>query len=209
MEQIPHHPPSPHTTHSSATHVPAPAPQEELPSENIVVSARFLKILGGLFFVVVLFGGALTYFKAKLDDIPKNYEECVKRTGSRLQKSQPDICITLEGNYFIQPLTDHNGNPIIIIPTPIVDEPSPTPDPLLIAPSPTSSDLLSCKRVGCSGQLCLDINSEDVITTCEFRAEYACYQEAPCERQPDGLCGFTPSLALTTCLQEKQTTVGF
>jgi hypothetical protein len=39
-----------------------------------------------------------------------------------------------------------------------------------------------------------------VATTCEFRPEYACYQRATCERQPDGTCGFTPTPELTKCL---------
>jgi hypothetical protein len=38
------------------------------------------------------------------------------------------------------------------------------------------------------------------MTTCEFRAEYACYREATCERQPDGACGWTPTDTLTACL---------
>lgn len=54
-----------------------------------------------------------------------------------------------------------------------------------------------CKRTGCSGQVCAD---EDVITTCEYRPEYACYKDAACERQADGKCGWTPSAPLTVCL---------
>jgi hypothetical protein len=55
----------------------------------------------------------------------------------------------------------------------------------------------NCFKTGCSGHVCAD---QDVITTCEFRPEYACYQAATCERQPDGRCGFTPSPALSACL---------
>lgn len=168
--------------------------QEEKAPENIIVSVKFLKVLGTLIFLVVLFGGALSYFKGKLDDIPKTYDECVKRTGSRLQESMPAICISLEGNYFIQPLTDENGVPLFLTPTPIVG---------VNTPVPTQPQPKQCKRAGCSGQLCLDITAEDVLTTCEFRAEYTCYQSAPCEVQPSGECGFTDSPALQTCLQEK------
>lgn len=57
-----------------------------------------------------------------------------------------------------------------------------------------------CRKTGCSGQVCAD---EDVITTCEFREEYACYQDATCERQPGGACGWTPSAKLTACLASK------
>jgi eight-cysteine-cluster-containing protein len=52
-------------------------------------------------------------------------------------------------------------------------------------------------RTGCSGQICA---SEDVITTCEWREEYACYDTATCETQADGRCGWTPTAELDACL---------
>jgi hypothetical protein len=54
-----------------------------------------------------------------------------------------------------------------------------------------------CRPTGCSGQVCAD---EDVITTCEFRPEYACYRDATCERQADGRCGWTMTTELRSCL---------
>jgi hypothetical protein len=57
--------------------------------------------------------------------------------------------------------------------------------------------LPSCKKTGCSGQVCSD---QDVITTCEFQPDYACYQQAECKRQSNGQCGFTQTTALQTCL---------
>jgi hypothetical protein len=54
-----------------------------------------------------------------------------------------------------------------------------------------------CKRSGCSGQVCADA---DVITTCEWRPEYACYKSARCERQANGNCGFTMTPELKSCL---------
>jgi hypothetical protein len=80
---------------------------------------------------------------------------------------------------------------------PPTEEPAPAPEP---APSPepkgTTAD--GCRRTGCSGQICAD---EDMVSTCEYRQEYACYKDAACERQPDGKCGWTPSAALTACLE--------
>lgn len=58
----------------------------------------------------------------------------------------------------------------------------------------------SCYVGGCSGQICSD--QEGVISTCEWREEYACYQSATCERQPDGLCGWTPTAELDACLAQ-------
>ena len=65
-----------------------------------------------------------------------------------------------------------------------------------------------CVRGGCSGQLCGETAQ---YSTCEWREEYACYQQATCERQADGLCGFTQDAALQSCLaatQEPETPEG-
>jgi hypothetical protein len=55
----------------------------------------------------------------------------------------------------------------------------------------------TCKKTGCSSQLCSD---QDVITTCDWKPEYACYATATCEVQADGNCGWTMSDALKACL---------
>lgn len=57
-----------------------------------------------------------------------------------------------------------------------------------------------CRKTGCSGQICSDI---DLITTCEFRQEYTCYQSARCERQATGECGFTQTSELSNCLAQR------
>lgn len=62
------------------------------------------------------------------------------------------------------------------------------------------SAMKPCIKTGCSSQVCAD---HDVITTCEFRPEYACYKKAACERQADGNCGFTKTRELTECLGRK------
>jgi hypothetical protein len=59
------------------------------------------------------------------------------------------------------------------------------------------ADAAPCVRSGCSGQICAE---KSMITTCDWRPEYACYQAAKCERQADGACGFTQTPALATCL---------
>jgi glucose/arabinose dehydrogenase len=58
-----------------------------------------------------------------------------------------------------------------------------------------------CRRTGCSGQFCSD---REIISTCEFKEEYACYREATCERQGDGECGWTESPQLLECLGAAQ-----
>jgi eight-cysteine-cluster-containing protein len=54
-----------------------------------------------------------------------------------------------------------------------------------------------CRPTGCSGQICAD---HAVVTTCEWREEYACYRLSRCERQADGGCAWVPTPELAACL---------
>jgi len=55
-----------------------------------------------------------------------------------------------------------------------------------------------CYRGGCSSQICSD--QPDMVSTCEYREEYACYQSSTCERQANGQCGWTKTPELLACL---------
>lgn len=68
------------------------------------------------------------------------------------------------------------------------------------APAEPPSSQGACYVGGCSGQLCSD--QPDMMSTCEWREAYACYQDAACERQADGQCGWTESAELQACLAE-------
>ena len=63
---------------------------------------------------------------------------------------------------------------------------------------PLSREEWPCIKTGCSGQICSD---DDIITTCEFREEYACYKTAVCERGQDGKCGWRDTKELSMCLK--------
>ena len=63
------------------------------------------------------------------------------------------------------------------------------------APAPAGD----CIKTGCSGTVCAEAGN-DVVTTCEFKEEYACYRTATCEKQADGNCGWTQNDALKACL---------
>lgn len=79
--------------------------------------------------------------------------------------------------------------------------------PILFGDSPKEAEEVietgrergGCMITGCSGQIC---GENDVITTCEYRPEYACYESAVCERQGDGQCGWSLTAAVGRCLQE-------
>ncbi len=82
--------------------------------------------------------------------------------------------------------------------TPPTDKPDPQPLPIGNGETP-----LGCVIGGCSGQLCVEAGNE-MMTTCEWRAEYACYKKATCERQSSGECGWTDTPALQQCLIDSQ-----
>jgi hypothetical protein len=55
-----------------------------------------------------------------------------------------------------------------------------------------------CITTGCSGQICSD---QDMMSTCEWKAEYACYKSlGTCELQASGKCGWTSTPELSACL---------
>ena len=54
-----------------------------------------------------------------------------------------------------------------------------------------------CVIGGCSGQICA---AEEIITTCEFKPEYACYNSARCERNKNNQCGWVMTEELKNCL---------
>ena len=56
-----------------------------------------------------------------------------------------------------------------------------------------------CVATGCSCTVCAE-TTKDVVTTCEMKPEYQCYQGAECKVQPSGECGWTMDDRLTRCL---------
>lgn len=56
-----------------------------------------------------------------------------------------------------------------------------------------------CIISGCGGEVCAE---QEVVTTCEFRPEDACYKEAICERNAQGSCAWRQTSELTQCLSK-------
>lgn len=73
---------------------------------------------------------------------------------------------------------------------------TPAPGPPGGEPPPVTG---ACIKTGCSGTVCAEPGN-DVVTTCEMKPEYACYQKATCEKQPSGSCGWTETPELAACL---------
>jgi len=59
-----------------------------------------------------------------------------------------------------------------------------------------------CIVAGCSGQLCVSLDNADIVSTCEFLPQYACYRNASCEVQDTGECGWTQTEELQQCIQD-------
>jgi S-layer homology domain len=72
------------------------------------------------------------------------------------------------------------------------------------SPMPTDIPVVGegCKVSGCSATICQNESDEEMVTTCEWREEYACYQHATCEKQNDGQCGWTPTEQLDACIMD-------
>lgn len=101
-----------------------------------------------------------------------NFDDCAA-AGYSIRESYPEQCATPDGRVFVNDR-----------------EPQ----------GPAAAG--GCKVAGCSGQLCIEaIETDEGVTTCEFKAEYACYRSATCARQPNGRCGWTPTQELAQCLQ--------
>lgn len=147
-----------------------------------------LKIMGLLLLAAVLAVIALVLIKVspRINPMPlsvvTNFEECAAE-GNPVMESYPRQCRTKDGRLFVEELADQ----------------------------PSSSDgtgisANGCAVAGCSGQLCVSAEeASTIITTCEFRAEYACYREASCEPQADGKCGWTETPELQQCLASPPT----
>ena len=143
---------------------------------------QVLKSLGLLFLAAVLAVIGLIIFRVapKVTPAPPvpaitNFEECAA-AGNPIMESYPEQCRTPDGRLFVRDVP-----PIVMPEEEIVFN--------------------GCAVAGCSSQLCVSAEeASNIMTTCEFRAEYACYKEASCEPQADGKCGWTKTPALTQCL---------
>ncbi len=59
-----------------------------------------------------------------------------------------------------------------------------------------------CFVGGCSGEVCSE--DPDVVSNCMYRPQYQCYKTATCERQTTGVCGWTQTEELKSCLMNPE-----
>ena len=77
--------------------------------------------------------------------------------------------------------------------------------PVEVLPVTPSVPAKRCYVTGCSGQLCS--SEQGMMSTCEYKEEYACYQNATCEVQSSGECGWTETEELNRCRAAAGTTM--
>jgi len=98
-------------------------------------------------------------------------------------ESYPEQCATPDGRTFL-------------------NEASRIPPPETVGGETSGVVGNGCAVAGCSMQLCVSVEeAANVVSTCEYKAEYACYKEASCEPQANGKCGWTQTAELKACLQ--------
>ncbi|MBI5645262.1 hypothetical protein HY970_04185 [Candidatus Kaiserbacteria bacterium] len=109
------------------------------------------------------------------------FQEC-KAAGYPVMESYPEQCITPDGRSFEN--TEQRSQ---------MDQPG---------RMPTNNVGEGCALAGCSSIVCASAeDASTIITTCEYRAEYACYKTARCEKQANGTCGWTQTNELKSCLK--------
>jgi hypothetical protein len=145
---------------------------------------QLLKIVGLLALAAILAVVALVLLKITpriqpmMPVVVASFDECAA-AGNPVMESYPRQCSTPDGQLFVEEID--------------ATFPTQLPDGGIASNG--------CAVTGCSGQLCVSIEeASDTFTTCEYRAEYACYREAACEPQADGKCGWTETAELTQCL---------
>jgi hypothetical protein len=57
-----------------------------------------------------------------------------------------------------------------------------------------------CRPTGCNGEICSD--AHDIVSTCTYNPVFECYKnsDVKCERQINGMCGWTETAALEACI---------
>jgi hypothetical protein len=150
-----------------------------------MVTGKTLLILT-LAILLLAVGVATLVFKGELVETPValTFFECVER-GYQVSEEVPRRCTTPEGISF----TEGDQAPVASEEEPVVETPTSTPP----------QSVSACVVGGCSSQLCVE-EGDPGMSTCEYRAEYACYRSAVCERQESGLCGWSETPELTACL---------
>jgi hypothetical protein len=132
--------------------------------------------------IVILLVGYFVYYQRQKSESEgatsfiTTFEDCVS-AGYPVMESYPRKCTSPEGNIYTEDVSSGDAG------------------------INTASAGEGCYIGGCSQQICSD--EPGAMSTCEYKPEYSCYQSARCEKQQDGKCGWTETVALNQCLSVK------
>lgn len=141
---------------------------------------QWIKITGLAMILVILLSiaGALSQIATPHRVLVTNFDDCVN-AGNPVMQSYPRTCRSTDGTLFSEQVMQSSQTA-----------------------SAVSSTTGQCVPAGCSGHVCAEENeAPNIVTTCEYKAEYVCYKSARCERQQDGNCGWTQTPQLSACLK--------
>ena len=138
---------------------------------------------------VLVIGAGLLFILSSDSSSPNvaditNFEEC-RAAGYPIMEKYPEECAAPDGRTFI-------------------NETQQTPNSEIPVGGNTTEPIMAngCAVAGCSAQLCVSVEeAANIVSTCEYKAEYACYKEASCEPQGNGKCGWTETAELKACLK--------
>lgn len=147
-------------------------------------------IFGGMVGYIYGFDAGLSQNVTPTDVYPvivDSFDDCVL-AGNLVMESYPRQCRdATTGKLFVEEIA------------PVVTSTAPISPTSTASSKPVSGD--GCKIGGCSSQLCGEAaEMEGLVSTCEFRADYACYKQSRCERQASGKCAWTQTKELMACL---------
>lgn len=140
------------------------------------MTSRTIGILIGILALVVI--GIAVAANAPERKVVSNFEEC-EAAGYPIMESHPRQCRAPDGTLFREDLSEGGG-------------------------TQTGAAYVGagCALAGCSNIICAEEDqAPGIVTTCEYREEYACYQNARCEKQMNGQCGWTQTAELSACLE--------
>lgn len=148
---------------------------QALKTVGLLALAAVLVVVG-----MIVYGLAPKMSASIPQPIITNFQECVA-AGNPVMESYPEQCRTADGRLFVNDDGAAAGGTF---------------------PAQGEGMVFNgCAVAGCSQQLCVSADeAANMVTTCEYRAEYACYREASCEPQANGKCGWTETAELKQCL---------
>ena len=160
----------------------------EIKTSTLIVIAVVLAIIAAILLQIS------TVAKGQRVQMINSFAECAQ-AGYPIMESYPEQCRTPDGRLFVNTSAQQ----------PVQQAPVQGQKPDNLYPGDgLGLQANGCAVAGCSGQLCVEAREAgSIVTTCEYRAEYACYQsQSRCERQSTGMCDWTPTEELRACLKD-------